>query len=151
MEFFGFYTPTELIFLVIGVLSFAPLLATLYAFISKRVTIYFGRESKTVGQLWKQYALVVIFSLVVETIVEFLLNKLWGTAIESNIYLDYLDTGLIYLLPLLVEIWMVNRLISDKQENLLGIKLSTTIVLVNFLVLMSIAYGLIYGLDSFLS
>ena len=147
MDSLSLYTPTELGLLLLGIVLFAPLLALLYAFLSKKVTTYSGRESKPVSQLWKKYVLVVIASLIVETIIEFILNWLWGTALETNVYLDYLDTGIIYLFPLLLEVWLVNFLIRDKQEQLLGVKLSATIVIANFVVFMSIFYALMYGIE----
>ena len=147
MDSLSLYTPTELGLLLLGIVLFAPLLALLYAFLSKKVTTYSGRESKPVRQLWKKYVLVVIASLIVETIIEFILNWLWGTALETNVYLDYLDTGIIYLFPLLLEVWLVNFLIRDKQEQLLGVKLSATIVIANFVVFMSIFYALMYGIE----
>jgi len=151
MDILNEYTLTELGVILIALLFLLPLFALLYAFVSKKVTTYLGRESKLVGQLWKKYIVVIIFSLIVERIIDFLLNLLWGTALETNIYLDYLDTGIINLFPLLLEIWLVNLFIFDKEENQFGLKLSASIVIANFIVLMGIFYGLSYGLESILS
>ena len=149
MEFINQFSPIELGMILPFLFGIICLMALLYAFLSKKVTTYLGRESKPVRQLWKKYVLVVIASLIVETIIEFILNWLWGTALETNVYLDYLDTGIIYLFPLLLEVWLVNILIRDTQEQPLGVKLSATIVVANFVVLMGIIYALMYGIEFF--
>jgi len=141
MDFLSLYSPTELGLFLIVILLFLPLLAILYAFFSKKVTIYSGRDSKPISQLWKKYIIVIIFSLIIESTLEFFLHMLWGTVLETNIYLDYFDTGIMYLFPLLVEMCLINFFISDMQNNKLGLKLSASIVIVNFIVLMSIIYG----------
>lgn len=115
---------------LLAIAFFIFLLSLLYSYISTVTLRYFAKEPLPISKLWKKYIYIIILSKIISGV----LYRLLETSLlipQSNETINVLDI-IGFMILVSINILLVFAKIKDKEQNSIGYKISTIIVLINY-------------------
>ena len=114
---------------LLGFIIFIFILALVYSLITSFTLKYFSKKSLPIKKLLIKYFSIIMLSKVI---------AIFGKKILMLLYLKYSQYSyLIFILAilflLLVDIVLINKRIKDNEQKPIGYKVSTVIVIINYL------------------
>ena len=119
--------------------------ALLYAWISKKVITYAGKESLPVKKMWGKYLLVIFVSTLVHYIISLISTTIFYNLELVNNTAMIILTIVSFLLYFIIVTWLILILIKDANSQKIGWKWSSIIAIIHFIISLIVSLILIFG------
>ena len=119
-----------LILLIIPLILF--FLSLLYSYITVLTLRYFSKKTLPIKELWKKFFYIIILSKAISWLFGSILKGFHLVSLENE-PINLIDI-IIILFSVLVTILLIQQRIKDKEQKSIGYKISTAIVIINYIV-----------------